>query len=274
VSTAVGAQLHAARLATPITIETAVPDEPNFGTFDVANFTVGAMLRAGIAIRRVVRGSESLEAAANCVVRYLYDHGIDSNSGERNCALVRFYKTHAYGTLEPEQQLFAERLLGEQSKDDSMRCLALVATAGDEPEWNARRDSASHQAIPLPSADIVRRAPMIARLIEDLGLDIESIVSGQTTPARVGDARTYDVFHVEEAVGSPHIPAQREFVKRYGIESVVGFGGLLRSGELYAVILFSRVRIPKASAARFRAIALDVRSALYALDEEKTWAQN
>lgn len=249
-----------------------MPDEPNFGTLDVANFTVGAMLRAGIAVRRIVRGAESIEAAANCVIQYFYDHCVDSNTGERSCALVRFYKTHPYGALEPEQQLFAERLLGEQSTNDNMRCLALLATAGDEPEWNSRRESTSHQAIPLPSADIVRRAPMIARLIEELGLDIEAVVRGESIPARIGEARTYDVFHVEEAIGSPHIPAQREFVLRYGIESVVGFGGLLRSGELYTVILFSRVRIPKASAARFRAIALDVRSALYALDEAKTWA--
>ena len=136
-----------------------MPDEPNFGNLDVVNFTVGAMLRAGIALRRMVRGPESLEEAANHVVRYLYDHCVDSNTGVRSCALIRFYKTHAFGTLELEQQLFAERLLGEQSVDDDMRCLALVATAGDEREWNSRRDSESHQAIPLPSADIVRRAP-------------------------------------------------------------------------------------------------------------------
>lgn len=250
----------------------AVPDEPNFGNLDVANFTVGAMLRSGIAVRRIVRGTDSLEAAANLVVRYFYDHCADTNTGERSCALVRFYKTHPYGTLESEQQLFAERLLAGQSADDDMRCLTLLATAGDEPEWNSRRESRSHQAIPLPSADIVRRAPMIARLIEDLGLDIEAVVAGQSVPARVGEARTYDVFHVEEAADSPHIPAQREFVQRYGITSVVGFGGLLRSGELYAVILFSRAHIPKSSALRFRTIALDVRSALYSLDETKTWA--
>jgi hypothetical protein len=112
---------------------------------------------------------------------------------------------------------------------------------------------------------------MIARLIEDMGFDIEAVVTGSRS-TRSGDSRTYDVFHVEDAVGSPHIPAQHDFVLRYGITSVVGFGGLLRSGELYSVILFARVPIPKSSATRFRAIALDVRSALYALDETRTWA--
>jgi hypothetical protein len=248
--------------------------KPSFGTLDVTSFTVGAMLRAGVAVRSIMRGATSLEQAADSLVRYVYDHCIEEKTGARSCALVRFYKTHRYGALEPEQQRFAERILGEQQPDPDMRCLALLATVGDEPEWNSRRESRSHLAIPLPSADIVRQAPMIARLIEDLGLDIEAVVSGRSPGARVGDSRTYDVFHVEDAVGSPHIPAQHDFVLRYGITSVVGFGGQLRSGELYAVILFSRVRIPKESAARFRTIALDVRSALFTLDESKTWMEH
>ena len=248
-----------------------MPDTPDFGTLDVSNFTVGAMLRAGIAVRRIVRGTESLEEAADVVVRYLYDQCIEPSSGERSCALVRFYKTHMYGGLTPDLQLFAARQLEERQPDDAMRCLVLLGTAGAEVDWNSRFASQAHRAIPLPSADIVRQAPMIASLIEDLGLDIESIVSGSATSVRGPDARTYDVFHVEDALDSPHIPAQREFVIPYGIKSVVGFGGLLRSGELFAVILFSRVSVPKASASRFRTIALDVRSALYGLDEAKTW---
>ncbi len=81
------------------------------------------------------------------------------------------------------------------------------------------------------------------------------------------------MFYVEEARGSPFIPAQAEFVERYQIESVVGFGGVLRSGELYAIILFSRDTIPARCAARFRTIALDVRSSLFAFDEARTWCE-
>jgi hypothetical protein len=247
-----------------------MPDAPNFGPLDVTDFTVGAMLRAGIAIRRVVRGCESLEAAANLIVRYFYDH-CTGVAGERACALVRFYKTHAYGALEPAQQRFAAAQLGAIPPRKSMRCLTLVATIGDEPDWSSRHTSRSHLAIPLPSADSIRSAPMIMRLVEDLGVDVESLVSSTPATARGTEARTYDVFHVEEARGSPHIPAQAEFVERYGIRSVVGFGGLLRSGELFAVILFSRDPIPARSATRFRTIALDVRSALFRIDETRTW---
>ena len=244
---------------------------PNIGNLDLTDFTVGAMLRAGIAVRQIVRGVDSMEEAATRIVHYLYDNCIDPATGQRSCALVRFYKTHRYGALEPALQRFAHDQLGDVIPDDDMRCLVLLASAGDEPGWNSRQASTGHRAIPLPTADIVRRAPMIARLIEELGLDIQSVVSGKSAGAPSGEPRNYEVFHVEQARGSPHIPAQEDFVLRYGIMSVIGFGGLVRSGELYTVILFSRATIPAASAARFRTIALDVRSALYTLGEERTW---
>jgi hypothetical protein len=244
-------------------------DQPDFGPLDVTDFTVGAMLRAGIAIRRAVRGADSLETAADVITRYLYDHCI-SSSGRRSCALVRFYKTHRYADLEPALQLFAARKLGTVSPPGDMRCLTLLATAGDEADWNSRHASKGHQAIPLPSAEGIRAAPMIMRLVEELGVDIESLVSPTAEPYG-RDTRTYDVFHVEQALGSPYIPAQLEFVEPYGIVSVVGFGGLLRSGELFAVILFSRDPVPARSAARFRTIALDVRSSLFAFDESRVW---
>ena len=102
-------------------------------------------------------------------------------------------------------------------------------------------------------------------------IDLESIVGGKEATRTGHEKRSYDVFHVEEALGSPYIPAQREFVIPYRIASVVGFGGLLRTGEMFAVVLFSRAHIPAASAARFRAIALDIRSSLFSFDENSTW---
>jgi hypothetical protein len=243
---------------------------PDFGPLDVTDFTVGAMLRSGIAIRRIVRGTGSFEAAADAIVRYLYEHCVDGETGDRSCAMVRFYKTHPFAALQEAQQEAALRQLGDAVSHPEMRCLTLLASAGDEAEWNSRHESRGHKAIPMASAEMVRGAPMIARLIEELGLDIDSVVSGDAS-AHEPASRTYDVFHVEDAVGNPYIPAQAEFVVKYRIASVVGFGGLLRSGEMFSVVLFSRARIPVSSAARFRTIALDVRSALFSFDESQVW---
>lgn len=250
-----------------------MPTTPDFGPLDVTDFTVGAMLRSGIALRRAVRDCPTLEAAAGTVVRYLHEHCVDVRTGARSCPLVRFYKTHPYHALEPALQEVVTTQLGGVPPAPELRCLTLLGTAGEEPAWNSRHLSRGHRAIPLASAESVRAAPMVAGLIEDLGLDIDTVVGGRVATERSTEARTYDVFHVEQALGSPVIPAQEEFVIPYAIRSVVGFGGVLRSGELFAVVLFSRAPISAASAQRFRTIALDIRSALFPIDDAHTWGE-
>jgi hypothetical protein len=56
-------------------------------------------------------------------------------------------------------------------------------------------------------------------------------------------------------------PAQ-DFVARYGIRSVVGFGEVLPSGDLFSMILFARVPVSASSADRCRTLALDLKSCL------------
>ena len=69
-----------------------------------------------------------------------------------------------------------------------------------------------------------------------------------------------------------YIPAQENFVVPYGIKSVVGFGGVLPSGNLFAVILFCRVAVPRAAADNFKSLALDVKTAVQPLEDKKVFA--
>jgi hypothetical protein len=85
--------------------------------------------------------------------------------------------------------------------------------------------------------------------------------------------KRHGVFHVESALGSPYIPAQEDFVVRFGIKSVLGFGGLLVNGDLFAVILFTTVQVSPASADRFRTLALDVKSGLSRYNDANTFNQ-
>ncbi|HVE78592.1 MAG TPA: hypothetical protein VNA89_07015 [Gemmatimonadaceae bacterium] len=240
--------------------------------FDLDNFALGDMLRCGTGLRQAAQGKATMEDAAGAIVRYFRDECRDPATGEQSCPLVRLYKTHPYETLDPPLKAFAARLLGDTPPRPGMKCLTLLATAGAETEWNSRRASRRHRAIPLPSAQVVEQAPMIAQLIKQLGLDIAHVVDPAPELVRELEGRTYNVFHVEDAAGSAYIPAQDDFVVPYGIRSVLGFGGLLRSGELFAVILFSRAHIDRESAGRFRNIALDVKSVLFRYGDDQVFA--
>lgn len=143
-----------------------------------------------------------------------------------------------------------------------MKCLTLLATAGVQPEWNDRRRSVGYQAWPLSGLDINGQYPMFAQLIQQFGVDLDTVV--QPDPALLVDLdhKTFNVFHVADAVGSPYIPAQANFVIPFGIRSVLGFGGILPTGNLFTVILFAKVHIPRETAEACKTLALNVKMAL------------
>ena len=228
--------------------------------YELARITENEIAECGTRIAAMGAAATNMEDIANEIVRYLYDELAGGPDGDKACALVRFYKTHAYDDLDASLQGFADTILGDTETPPNMQCLTLLATVGDDPAWNSRAKSSGHKAIPLPSEDFVAMIPMVARLVAQLGLDVSTVL--RPDPAIMVDleGKQYNVFHVPEAVGSPYIPAQEDFVIPHGIRSVVGFGGLLSSGELYVVILFAKVSIPRDTAERFEALALNVKT--------------
>jgi len=236
--------------------------------FDLSRFEVGDMLHCSKELKEVAREATDMAQAAEAFVRYFRGAFLMPDSTAPACPLVRFYRTRDFGKLAADEQAFAGRLLDGAPSAPTMKCLQLLATAGDEPEWNSPAESHGHRAVPLPSVEMVRQAPMIAALIEQLGLELADVLTPSPVLLRALEGKTYNVFHVEKARGSPFIPAQAGFVAPYGVRSVVGFGGLLASGDLFAVILFSRLPVSRESADLFRFLALDVKGALFPFRRE------
>lgn len=239
--------------------------------FDLRSFELTDTIRCGTELRRIIERSPCLEVAAQSICEMLFDSLEDGRDGARACALVRTYKTHSFNKLPPDLQGFARNVLKRKPSSPSVKCLTLLGTAGVRPEWNSRLRSLGHQAIPLESVEMVDQAPMVSQLIRQLGLDVSAVI--QPTPAILGqmEGKSYGVFYVPRAAGSPYIPAQDDFVLRERVQSVVGFGGLLRNGEMMATIIFSRAPISEETAARFRTLALDIRAALFGAGDIPTF---
>lgn len=230
--------------------------------YDITKFDQSTVAECGNAIKTAAAGASSMEDAANKIVGHLYNNLMDGDTSKKACALVRFYKTHPYDKLDSQLQKFAQGILASAAENQGLNCLTMLATTGDQPEWQSRATSQGHKAIPLGSAEMVDGIPMIAGLISQFGLDVGSVM--QPDPALIGDLsqKTYNTFFVADAVDSPYIPAQDEFVIPFGIKSVLGIGGVLSSGELFVVIMFSNVSIPQATADAFKDIAPAVKDAV------------
>ena len=61
--------------------------------FNLSQLSLSDMIECGAALRQLGHDKRSMEEVADRIVRYLYDHLVDGRTGERACALVRFFLT-------------------------------------------------------------------------------------------------------------------------------------------------------------------------------------
>lgn len=214
----------------------------------------------------------TFEEAAQRMVKLFHVQLTDDSRTKPACALVRIYKTHPYSQLPPDLVQFARSVEPAADTIPHLRCLVLMATAGDEPAWNSRHTSRNHKAIPLSSEKAVAEAPMVAQLIRQLGVSVTAVLRPDPALLLDNEDRSQNVFYVPQALGSRYIVAQDEFVKPYGIASVLGFGGMLASGDLVAAILFSRVPITRDVADHFKVIGLNFKAAMIPFVRKPTFA--
>ena len=117
--------------------------------YDLTNFTIQDMTRCGDALEHLGYKAKGVEELADSVVRYFYEHLIDRLTGEKSSALVRFFITYPYESLDEELRQLAGKMPGGQYLTKTASCLVLLATVGVKPEWNSRELSKGHRVIPL-----------------------------------------------------------------------------------------------------------------------------
>ena len=238
-------------------------------SYSLATLGLSDMTRLGMVLRGLGTGASSMEEVAERVVGLLYSDITETASDASACVLVRFYMTVKYESLDSGLREFGAKLMENQQLQPATRCLTLLATRGERPEWNSRTTSAGHRTIPLPSSQVVATIPMVAQLITQLGLDVSALVNPNSTLVLEAEQHTYGVFYVPEAQGSPYIPAQEDFVLPYHVHSVLGFGGLVPGGDVFAVLMFCKVAVPRATADIFRNAAMNLKLALLPFDSRR-----
>ncbi len=226
-------------------------------SYNVTRFGLPEMVACSAVLRQMGKGARSLPEVAQRSVDWLYAHLTDDD-GQPACVLVRLFQTR------PAPDLSAEliRAAGLPEPPPSVPCLVLLATAGQQPEWNSPTLSSHHRAIALTSPAAVAGTPMISQLLRQFGVNVAALFHHDQSLLMEHGQHTFNVFHVPTAAASPWVPAQTDFVLRHGIQSVLGCGGLLPCGSLFALILFSKAPISRATAEQFKTLALSVKLAL------------
>lgn len=171
--------------------------------------------------------------------------------------LARLFLVMPFAKLLPREMAFATKLAGTRATVAAHTpVLALLGTAGVERAWNDRRLSAGHLAIPLVDRSFVTDAPMIAKLLADLQVDLgvlDDSFATHTSPMIGSDGGKFYVGDAATAVDSRGrlvIPS-REFVRKYGVRTVFGMGGSYYDGTLAVAIFFTTEKLERLVADRF-----------------------
>lgn len=238
--------------------------------YDLTRFSLKDMTACGAALRQMGADAGSMEEVADRIVHYFYDSLVDG-AGRRAGVMVRFFLTVPYRELPNDLRQEADRFLDPSVSTRTLKCQTLLATMGENPDWRRRQDSRSYQAQPL-TPEIVDVTPMLGPVSEMFGIALKQAIAPDPELLLDVEDDSYNIFHVPEAPGSPYVPAQKDFVIPYDIRSVLGFYGMLPSGNLFTLILFARAPIARQVTEYFRPLALSVKMALLPFDGVRTFA--
>ena len=234
--------------------------------YDLTEFNIRDLSECGFMVRQLGKEAQSMEAASKIIIKYLYDNLVNCQTQERSCVLIRLFKTHSYGKLTSELQKYVQHTLNRTEINHDLKCLTLLATAGEKPEWNYRDKSLGHQAIPLVDEEAISKAPMISQLIKQLGVEPGVLIQPDPDLFVYLEEEIYQIFYVPNALCSPYIPAKKSFVAPFNIKSVLGCGGLLPSGDTFVVLMFLKAELPKATLDLLRHLTLNIKMAILPFD--------
>src|SRR4051794_6960896 len=181
-------------------------------------------------------------------------------SGDPALLSARLYKTHRFSDLPADlQRIAADR---EDEIEDRQPCLVLLAAA-DGPAIAAEAAANPNDRVqPLTERGLAEQ-PLMRHLLDGLGVEVASVLD----PDRAAESRLHtrdlDVFHVPDLATADGVDEEaRERVQELGLSSMAVTGGVLLSGEMFMVALFTRVEISDYVAQLMRSLGLAIKAAL------------
>ena len=165
-----------------------------------------------------------------------------------------------------EQSIARACVQGDPRLGPRTPVLSLLGTRGREPAWNDRTLSRGHRAIPLLDREFVRGAPMIAKLLADLEVDLAGLDDrGPILTRRLLGGRNCafyvpDVETVRDAEGR-HIIPDRAFVEKHHLRTAFGMGGAYVDGTLAVAILMTTEALERLVIDRFPSFIINFKMA-------------
>lgn len=209
-------------------------------------------------VRELAAQASNIESFAQDLMQYCQET-FRATTGDPEIVLSRCFVAQPFNEVAADVKVWLQQGLGRDSETSTGMCLSLMGSAGVVEGWNDPALSSRYRAILVDSERFASRFPMFAEIFRQVGITTDDRRFGAGTMNIEPAGTSCSVFSVPVALDSAYIPAQDEFVRPFGVRSVVGFGGWYGQGRYFLVILFTWVPVPQKSVELLRLLALAVR---------------
>jgi hypothetical protein len=135
-----------------------------------------------------------------------------SAAGPKPIGLLRVFVVTRFGDQSSGNQAFAREWMRRQDQPTTLLpgtpTLALIGSAGSDPDWNDRKRSVGHLAIPLVTSRLIARVPLVAALFEQLGVGLDWL--HEVTPGKIREIGQQAERHFFVADISRQLAGRRE----------------------------------------------------------------
>lgn len=237
--------------------------------YDLERFTLKDMTECGAALRKLGDTARCMEDVAFRTVEHLYLHLGSGPKQTKACAVVRFFITQPYGQLSTQLQGLVHSETDVTLVSETP-CLTLLASVGNKLEFCKRSSSDLNLVTALPDPTLAEQYPVVAQLVARFDLPGAFSVPYNADLFLEEPGRNFDVIYIQDASAEAALSTgvESEFVASNGIKSVIAYGGLLPSRNLFAIIIYSKTAISRQVALGFRPFPLNTKIALLPLDDE------
>lgn len=220
-------------------------------------FSVDDLVACGRVVREIAVGVPDMTAAADLIAGYLMDTLTTADGGPA-CGVLHLHRTQAFRTLPSRLQA-----LGREAAPDVEDNTVCLVHLGSRESVPTLPKTASDWVRPFTPNEITAQ-PIILRLLAALGVDLETIKDPARVLAQRMQHHSLNVYLEHDLASGELIPDgdARSAIASSGLRSLVALGGILPSGDLLVVSLFSIVHVDEHVADLLRSLGTSIKAAL------------
>ena len=223
---------------------------------DLRHFSLGDMTRMGRDLRDLGVNAGNMENVSQQIVNYMQSALIDAETKEPACMMSNLYMS-CPNEIEPFHPTPHQN---GQALEESWQ-LMLMATAGLPANDQTNKASLVPPILPMLSAQSVAQYPIWETILTQMGMPVDYLVQKDRRFALELATTSFNLILIPNFKDKPELFQSEARYIFQQVETLFGLGGMLPSGQLFVLLMFSKIAVHDEMIELFQPLALSLKLA-------------